>query len=143
MAKALGYYTYTDSTAVAAGETVPLTNIVRQYGNNIRLRNNSIIIANAACPCDAETVCGYYTVSVNASLLASAAGAVTVSLYHDGQLVAGAYQTQTATAASDTVGISFTAPIRVYRGQLSSKLQVYISGQQVTTSSIAVQVVKE
>lgn len=142
MAKALGYYTYTGSTAVATGETVPITNIVRQYGNNIRLRNNSIIIANAACPCDAETVCGYYTVSVNASLVASAAGTVTVSLYQDGQLVAGAYQTVTA-AEGDTVGISFVAPIRVYRGQLSSKLQLYISGQQVTTSNIAIQVVKE
>lgn len=33
MAKALGYYTYTGTTEVGAGETLPITNTIRQYGN--------------------------------------------------------------------------------------------------------------
>ena len=35
MAKALGYYTYTGTTEVGAGETLPITNTIRQYGNCI------------------------------------------------------------------------------------------------------------
>lgn len=31
MAKALGYYTYTGTTEVGAGETLPITNTIRQY----------------------------------------------------------------------------------------------------------------
>lgn len=42
MAKALGYYTGT--TEVGAGETLPITNTIRQYGNCIRLANNSVVI---------------------------------------------------------------------------------------------------
>ena len=85
---------------------------------------------------------GYYSVSVNTTLVASAAGPVTVTLYQDGQAVSGATQTVTA-AAADSVGIAFTAPVRVYRGQVSSRLQVIVTGQAVTTSNVAVEVVKE
>ena len=82
------------------------------------------------------------SVSVNTTLVASAAGPVTVTLYQDGQAVSGATQTVTA-AAADSVGIAFTAPVRVYRGQVSSRLQVIVTGQAVTTSNVAVEVVKE
>ena len=143
MSKALGYYTYTGTTEVAAGETTPLTNTIRQYGNCIRLRNNAVIIGNAACLCNAEPACGYYTVHVNATLVASAAGAVTVSLYQDGQLVPGAVQSATAAAENDMVNFAITAPVRVYRGQLSSKLQIYVNSQQVNTMNVAMEVVKE
>lgn len=114
-----------------------------QYGNCIRLANNSVVIRSSACPCNAESVCGYYTVSVNTTLTASAAGTVTVSLYQDGQLVPGAVQSATAAAANDLMNFSITAPIRVYRGQLSSKLQIYVNSQQVNTMNVAVEVVKE
>lgn len=143
MAKALGYYTYTGTTEVGAGETLPITNTIRQYGNCIRLANNAVVIRSSACPCNIESVCGYCTVSVNTTLTASAAGAVTVSLYQDGQLVPGAVQSATAAAANDLMNFSITAPIRVYRGQLSSKLQIYVNSQQVNTMNVAVEVVKE
>lgn len=143
MAKALGYYTYTGTTEIAAGETAPLTNTIRQYGNCIRLRNNAVIIGNPGCPCVSEPACGYYTVSVNTTLVASAAGAVTVSLYQDGQLVPGAVQSATAAAANDMMNFAITAPVRVYRGQTSSKLQIYVNSQQVNTMNVAMEVVKE
>ena len=143
MAKALGYYTYTGTTEVGAGETLPITNTIRQYGNCIHLANNAVVIRSSACPCNAESICGYYTVSVNTTLTASSAGTVTVSLYQDGQLVPGAVQSATAAAANDLMNFSITAPIRVYRGQLSSKLQIYVNGQQVNTANVAVEVVKE
>lgn len=115
-----------------------LTNI----GNAIRLGNNGVIIGSAGCPCVCNDAAGYYSVSVNTTLVASAAGPVTVTLYQDGQAVSGATQTVTA-AAADSVGIAFTAPVRVYRGQVSSRLQVIVTGQAVTTSNVAVEVVKE
>lgn len=143
MSKAIGYYTYTGATALAVGDALPLTNTVRQYGNTIRLGNNGVVIGSAGCPCVCNDAAGYYSVSVNATLVASAAGAVTVTLYQDGQAVSGATQTVTAAAASDSVGVSFTAPVRVYRGQVSSRLQVIVTGQAVTTANVAVEVVKE
>lgn len=114
-----------------------------RYGNCIRLANNSVVIRSTACPCNAESVCGYYTVSVNTTLTASAAGTVTVSLYQDGQLVPGAVQSATAAAANDLMNFSITAPVRVYRGQLSSKMQIYVNSQQVNTVNVAIEVVKE
>lgn len=116
-----------------------LTNI----GNGIcSLGYNGVIIGSAGCPCVCNDAAGYYSVSVNTTLVASAAGPVTATLYQDGQAVSGATQTVTA-AAADSVGIAFTAPVRVYRGQVSSRLQVIVTGQAVTTSNVAVEVVKE
>lgn len=116
-----------------------LTNI----GNGVcSLGNNGVIIGSAGCPCVCNDAARYYSVSVNTTLVASAAGPVTVTLYQDGQAVSGATQTVTA-AAADSVGIAFTAPVRVYRGQVSSRLQVIVTGQAVTTSNVAVEVVKE
>lgn len=60
--------------------------------------------------------------------------------WHD---VPGAVQSATAAAANDLMNFSITAPVRVYRGQLSSKLQIYVNSQQVNTVNVAVEVVKE
>lgn len=142
MAKSLGYYTFTGVQEVAAGSVLPLTNTVRQYGKCIRLNNNTIAL-RTACGCNGmESASGYYTVSVNATLTASAEGQVTVSLYQDGNLVPGAVQTSSA-AADGIVNFGFTAPVRVFCGQDYSNLTVYVNGQQVNTMNVAVEVVKE
>lgn len=57
--------------------------------------------------------------------------------------VSGAVQSATAAAANDLMNFSITAPVRVYRGQLSSKLQIYVNSQQVNTVNVAIEVVKE
>lgn len=145
MAKSLGYYTYTGVQTVDAGNVLPLTNTIRQYGNCIRLRNNSVALVSA-CGCNGSTVDraqGYYTVSVNATLTASAAGAVTVSLYQDGVLVPGAVQTLTAAADNDMLNFSFTVPVRVYCGQSVSNLQIYVNSQNVNTMNVGMYVIKE
>lgn len=142
MAKSLGYYTYTGVEEVAAGSALPLTNTVRQFGRCIRLNNNNILL-RSSCSCNGkEAATGYYTVSVNATLTASAEGTVTVSLYQDGNLVTGAVQTSSA-AENGIVNFGFTAPVRVFCGQNESTLTVYVNGQQVNTMNVAVEVVKE
>lgn len=142
MSKSLGYYTYTGVQEVTAGGIMPLTNTIRQFGNCIRLRNNSIVIRNA-CSCNGvDKATGYYTVSVNVTETASAEGTATISLYQDGQLVQGAMQTVTA-AADGIINFSFTAPVRVFCGQSESILTIYSNGQTVNTMNVAVEVVKE
>lgn len=143
MSKSLGYYTFTGTQAVTADATLPLTTTTRQFGKNIILGNNSAII-RPVCGCNAavNNSAGYYTASVNATLAASAAGAITVRLYQDGTPVSGAVQTVTATAAADNVGFSFSAPVRVFCNQTST-LSIVVSGQNVTASNVALEVVKE
>lgn len=142
MSKSLGYYTYTGVQEVAAGNIMPLTNTIRQFGNCIRLRNNAVVIRNA-CSCNGvDKAAGYYTVSVNVTETASAEGTATISLYQDGQLVPGAVQTVTA-AADGIINFSFTAPVRVFCGQSESVLTIYSNGQTVNTMNVAIEVVKE
>lgn len=142
MAKSLGYYTFTGVQEVQAGNILPLTNTIRQFGRCIRLRNNTVVLKNANC-CDSnERAAGYYTVSVNATLTASAEGQVTVSLYQDGNLVPGAVQTSSA-AENGIVNFGFTAPVRVFCGQGESILSIYVNGQTVNTMNVAMEVVKE
>ena len=138
MSKSLGYYTYTGVQEVAAGGVLPLTNTVRQYGRNVRLNNNNVIVRGL---CN-DPAAGYYNVSVNATLTASAEGTVTVSLFQDGDLVPGAVQTSSA-AENGIVNFEFTAPIRVFCGQSQSTLTLYVNGQQVNTMNVAMEVVKE
>lgn len=109
-----------------------------QANLQLQASNNAVIIGTPGCPCVSEPACGYYTVSVNTTLVASAAGAVTVSLYQDGQLVPGAVQSATAAAENDMMNFAITAPVRVYRGQTSSKLQIYVNSQQVNTMNVAI-----
>lgn len=143
MSKNLGYYTYTGVTEVTAGNTLPLTNTVRQRGNCIRLRNNAIVL-RSVCGCNGvENAAGYYTVSVNTTLTATEAGTITVSLYQDGSLVQGAMQSATVAAENNIQNFSFTAPVRVFCGQGESTLTVYVNSQNVNTMNVAVEVVKE
>ena len=143
MAKSLGYYTYTGAQSIASGSTLPLVNTVRQYGNNVRLRNGAVaLVSSCGCSGSSERAAGYYTAAVNTSLTASAAGTVTVSLYQDGQLVPGATQSVTA-AASDIVSLSFSAPVRVFCGTSQSNLTLVVSGQTVTTVNVAIEVIRE
>lgn len=142
MSKALGYYTYTGVQEVEAGNILPLTNTVRQFGSCIRLKNNTIVLKNACSCYNGERAAGYYSVSVNATLTASEEGQVTVSLYQDGNLVPGAVQTSSA-AENGIVNFGFTAPVRVYCGQGESTLSVYLNSQKVNTMNVAVKVTKE
>lgn len=138
MSKSLGYYTFSGSQSVLSGGILPLVNTVRQYGRNVTLANNGALIRSTC----GDTAAGYYNVSANATLTASAAGTVTVSLYQDGQLVPGATQTFTA-AANGVTNFSFNAPVRVFCGQSQSTLALYVTGQTVTATNVAMTVTKE
>lgn len=104
-----GIYTANTSVqALAAGATINPGTIVRRYGNQcgnpiVNLSNNGIILNEK----------GYYNVIANVTDAPTGAGAVTVTLYQDGQPITGAVQTNTAAAASDATGVAVPAMVRV------------------------------
>ena len=104
-----GIYTANTSVqALAVGATINPGTIVRRYGNQcgnpiVNLSNNGIILNEK----------GYYNVIANVTDAPTGAGAVTVTLYQDGQPITGAVQTNTAAADSDATGVTVPAMVRV------------------------------
>lgn len=144
MSKSMGYYNFTGSQTVLADSSLPLTTIVRQFGRNIRLGNNSAVISDGCnCSGTCERAAGYYNAFVNVTLTASAAGTITVMLYQDGQPVTGGVQTVTTTVAGNIYPLSFPVPVRVLCGQEQSVLTIRVSGQTVTANNVSLEVVKK
>lgn len=104
-----GIYTANTSVqALAVGATINPGTIIRRYGNQcgnpiVNLSNNGIILNEK----------GYYNVIANVTDAPTDPGAVTVTLYQDGQPITGAVQTNTAAAASDATGVAVPAMVRV------------------------------
>lgn len=122
----------TAGTSIPVGSALPLTQIIRRFGNGANLNGNAITLFDR----------GYYEVNATITVTASAAGAVTASLYKDGTLVPGATGTVTA-AANDVVTIPLACLVRVACcGESRANLTVVISGQEVTTNNAAVTATK-
>lgn len=131
-------YTLNNNTqAVAAGGTIGLGSIVRRFGNNkcctptINLSGNGIVISE----------CGYYKVNVDITNAATAAGAVTVSLLQDGNVVES--MTTTAAAAGDSVSVSLSTPVVRVFGCSTSTLTVVLTAGAGNVTTAAVSVVKQ
>lgn len=101
----------TDNTvgAVATDALLPLGNVTRRYSNNCGC-NETFIVSTSGSDTVTITESGFYKVSYTGSLVAGAAGLVTLNLTSNGIVVATA--SETATAAG-TVNISLEYIIRV------------------------------
>lgn len=132
--KAVLYEVNTSSTSVAATTgIIPLTNIVRRYGNSINQSGNSIILNDV----------GYYQVNVQVTFSAPAAGVIGLTLQQDGTQVLGATGAETITTATTEVrSISFTAIVRVTCGNAPSTLTLVNSGLAATYTNVAISVEK-
>ena len=128
MSKSLIYTVNSVATPLVVGDTIPLGSVIRRYGCDIILNGNAIALGES----------GYYDVNASITLIASAAGPVTVTLYQDGVAVPGATATITA-AAAGSIAIPITAQVRVFRCG-SSNLSFVISDGAATTTNIAVNV---
>ncbi len=136
MSKSLGYYVSNDGKTVADGKTLPISNIVRQFGRNIQLGNNSVLINNG-CACGNNAFNAlFYDVSVNTTLISGAAGIITVTLYQDGAPVNGASASETV-ASGATVSLSFDSAVKVLNGS-NSVLTLVVSGASVTAQNVAI-----
>jgi hypothetical protein len=97
-------YALTNSTSsITSGSTIPLSTIVRRYGQNVNLSGNNISLKGR----------GYYTVEVSATLAAVAEGNLSVMVLQDGVAVPGANATVTATGAGDYVNLSVSCVVRL------------------------------
>ncbi len=134
MSKAAIYTANTAAQTVAAGGTLALGSIVRRFGNDCcgpiaNLVNNGITLGE----------CGYYDVTVNVTDAPTAEGAVTVTLYQDGNPVPGAVATNTAAAASDATSVTVNAIVRVMSCSTSTLTAVLTAGAgSVTNVGVAV-----
>lgn len=135
MSKAAIYTANTNAQTVAAGGTLALGTIVRRFGNDrccnpiVNLVNNGITLNE----------CGYYEVTVDVTDAPTAEGAVTVTLYQDGNPITGAVATNTAAAASDPTSVTVNAIVRVMSCAASTITAVLTAGAgSVTNVSAAV-----
>lgn len=119
----------TSGTSLASGVTYGPTSIVRRFGNNCQMANDGIIINGA----------GYYSVNATVTVVATAAGAVTASLYQNGQPIAGATATAQAAAVGDTVTLPITALVRLNCNCSESSLTV-VMNTAVTSQNLAFKV---
>ena len=120
-------------TSIAAGGTIPLTQVVRRFGCGAVLNGNAITVKGR----------GYYEVDATVSVAASAAGPVTISLLKDGQAVPGATATVTAKAAGDVVTLPINALVKVFCcADDRANLTLVVTDQAVTTVNAAVVVQK-
>lgn len=127
------YAVNTTSTAVVANAVVPITTIVRRYGQGTNLLGNAVTLN--------ET--GYYLVNVSATFTAPVAGTVAISLQDDGANVPGATGASTiTTATTQSQTISFTAIVRVFCGNAPDALTLVNTGVAATFSNVAIDVVK-
>lgn len=103
--KTVGRFVYDSSTAqaVAAGGNLAFANATTSNNCLVNAGQGVIRIERP----------GLYNVLFNATLQATAAGAVNVSLQHNGAAVAGASAGVTLAAADDLGSVAFATPITV------------------------------
>ena len=132
MSRSAIYTANTGAQSVPVGGTISLGGIVRRFGCAVDLNGSTINITEP----------GYYDVNVSVTAAATAAGAVTATLFNNGVAVPGAMASATAAAAGDIVNLSFESVVRVPCGGNSAALSVILTGTASTVSNIAVVVDK-
>ena len=90
--------------------------IIQLNGSNVNLRE-----------------CGYYKIDVGATVSATDAGNVTLSLYQDGALVA--QGSETISAANDPASISFPAGVKVNCSSVLTLVATATAGDPVVTNA--------
>lgn len=132
MSKSLIYTDNETNQVTAVGSTIALGNVIRRFGQNLKLNGNAINICGG----------GYYTVDANVTIVGTTAGTATISLVKDGVV----YASRSATlAVGDTVVIPMDVVIREFGCccDNNSNLTFVLEGTAQTISQISVVVVKE
>lgn len=116
-------------TAVAVGGVIPLGSLIRRYGGDLSLNGNAVNITGA----------GYYDVDASITVLSTAAGTITATLYKDGVAVPGASASATA-AANGTVDLNIPALVRQVCCEAGSALTLVLTGAAGTIVNVALRV---
>ena len=127
MAKAFAFIANNTSQTITGGGVVNPGTAVHGFGctccdRTIQLNGTNINLR--------ET--GYYSVDVGATVSASAAGNVTLSLYQDGALVA--QGSETIAAENDLASISFPAGVKVNCSSVLALMVTSTAGDPIVTN---------
>lgn len=130
MAKAFAFIANNTSQTITGGGVVNPGTAVHGFGctccdRTIQLNGTNINLR--------ET--GYYSVGVGATVSASAAGNVTLSLYQDGALVA--QGVETIAAENDLASISFPAGVKVNCSSVLTLMVTSTAGDPIVTNVYA------
>lgn len=126
------YTAMTAPTAVAVGGTIPLGTVIRRFGCNCQLSGNGITVDGP----------GYYEVNASVTLLATAAGDVTVTMYKDGVPVPGATATETLSAIGNSANLNIASMVRLQCCDSASTLTFVLTGTANTVSNVGLVVKK-
>lgn len=132
MSKSTIYTAMTTSTNVAVGGLIPLGSTIRRFGQNAVQDGNTITV----------TGCGYYKVSVSATVAPTTAGSVGIMLLKDGVSVIGGVSSSAVSTASDPTALSIEAVVRNLSDCDSSILSFILTGTASNVLNFAVVVEK-
>lgn len=127
------YAVNTSTATIPEGGIYQPNTIIRRFGQCCQMANNAMELNGQ----------GYYDVAVTATVVGTAVGNVTMSVYQDGTAVPGMNASQTIKAIGDTVTLGTSGIVRLYCGKNSSTLTVVIGGQAVTGSNLAIDITKQ
>lgn len=114
----------TSGTAISAGGTYPITQVVRRFGCDLKSNGSGISAVGS----------GYYKVQANIAVVATAAGTINATLYNNGIAVPGATATVTATEGG-TVTLPIDSIVRVNCCGNTADLTVVISAAATTVNA--------
>ena len=135
--------TNTDIGAVAVGAFMPLGTITRRYG----VGGNCPVYTTANSNVDTITINdeGYYDITYSASLVAGAAGDLTLTLVSNGVSV---YAITETVVAGDEYNLTLPFTVRVYAKQCNAptnnpmNIQIELGGVAITGGTSNIQVEK-
>lgn len=108
MSKALIQVVNGSTQAVSPADNAPafvsLGNVVRRYGDNLRLNGNAI----------EQVGSGYYEIEGTITVAPTEAGTVTVALFENGVVMPGSMVSGVAAAANDPVTLPLLATARIF-----------------------------
>ena len=130
MSKAILYGVNSNPQTVIVGDRVNFGSIVRRYGSNLNMTGGEVYVTGE----------GYYAIDASATIVAGAAGIVTVTLLKDGSVIPGAGASATV-ADGDTVTLNIPACVIRQKCCCESTISAVISGVigQIINATILVE----
>ena len=124
--------------SVPANSYMPLGTITRRINPNCQCNDRTFTVSSTGTNIVTINECGYYKVLYSASVVATDAGIVTLSLQLNSSTV---YTVSTTAAAGDTVNLTLPFEIRVFpncqgvTNNIPVNIQVLLSGVAVTNGN--------
>lgn len=132
MSKSILYGVNSNAQTVIVGDRIDFGSIVRRYGKNINLSGGEVLVTGD----------GYYSIDASATVVAGAAGIVTITLLKDGSVIPGASASMTV-ADGNTVTLNIPSCAVRQKCCCESTISAVISGVIGVVANATILVEKE